>query len=210
LSPMISIMPSRIRISVLVFAAFAALGALILAPASQAQVNVVQIDPARTKIEFSLGGTAHTVHGTFALKSSVLRFDPSTGKMDGSIVADATSGESGNGNRDSRMHREILESSKFTEIVFTPMQMSGAFAAEGVSKLQVSGRIRLHGLEHDVTLPVDVKADGGKLEITAHMDIPYVQWGLKNPSNFFLRVSETVGIEIHAAGRLLSGETPHL
>jgi hypothetical protein len=65
-------------------------------------------------------------------------------------------------------------------------------------------------MEHDVTLPVDVNADGGKLEITARMDIPYVQWGLKNPSNFFLRVSETVGIEIHAAGRVQSSETPHL
>ena len=207
---MIFTMPSRVRISLLAFAALAALGALIFPPASQAQVNTVQIDPARTKIEYSLGGTMHTVHGTFALKSSTIRFDPSTGKMDGSIVADATSGESGNGSRDSRMHREILESSKFTEIVFMPVQMTGSLAEEGVSKLQVSGRFRLHGMEHDVTLPVDVNAEGGKLEITARMDIPYVQWGLKNPSNFFLRVSETVGIEIHAAGRVQSSETPHL
>jgi len=203
-------MPSRALISILVFTAFAPLGTLMLAPASRAQVNAVQIDPARTKIEYSLSGTMHTVHGTFALKSSAIRFDPSTGKMDGSIVADAMSGESGNGNRDAKMHREILESSKFTEIVFKPMQMSGALAAEGVSKLRVSGRFRLHGQEHDVTLPVEVKADGGNLEITAQMDIPYVQWGLKNPSNFFLRVSETVGIEIHAAGRLQPGDAPHL
>jgi len=210
LNPMIFEMPLRPRISILAAALFAALGALILAPTSQAQVNVVQIEPARSKIEYSLSGTMHTVHGTFALKSGEIRFDPSTGKMDGTIVADAISGESGNGGRDARMHREILESSKFTEIVFTPTQMSGALAAEGVSKLQVSGRFRLHGVEHDVTLPVEVKADGAKLDITAHMDIPYVQWGLKNPSNFFLRVSETVGIEIHANGRLQSSETPHL
>jgi polyisoprenoid-binding protein YceI len=208
---MIHKMPSRVRISpLLFFAAFAPLGALILAPPSQAQANTVQVDPARSKIEFSLSGTMHTVHGTFALKSSAIRFDPSTGKMDGSIVADATTGESGNGTRDSRMHREILESSKFTEVVFTPVQMSGSFAAEGASKLQVSGRFRLHGMEHDVTLPVDVKANGGNLEIIAHMDIPYVQWGLKNPSNFFLRVSEMVGIEIHVAGRLQAGDAPHL
>ena len=124
------------------FAAFSALGALIFAPASQAQVNIVQIDPAQTKIEFSLGGTMHTVHGTFALKSSSIRFDPSTGKMDGAIVVDATSGESGNGTAATRgCIAKYLESAKFPEIVFMPRQMTGAFAAEGASKLQVSGRI---------------------------------------------------------------------
>jgi polyisoprenoid-binding protein YceI len=200
----------RVPFCILQFAACAALGALLLAPKAQAQVSVVQIDPGHAKIEFSLGGTMHTVHGTFALKSSTIRFDPSTGKMEGAIAVDAASGDSGNGSRDSRMHREILESSKFTEIVFLPEHMSGNLAAEGASKLQVSGRFRLHGLEHEVTLPVDVKAEGGNLEITAHLDIPYVQWGLKNPSNFFLRVSEVVGIEIHAQGRLQPGDAPHL
>ena len=143
-------------------AVFAAFAALIRAPASRAQESVVQIDPAQTKIEFSLSGTMHTVHGKFALKSSAIRFDPSTGKMDGAIVVDATSGESGNGGRDARMHREILESAKFPEIIFTPMQMKGAVAAEGASKVEVSGRFRLHGQEHDVTLPIEVKADGRK------------------------------------------------
>jgi polyisoprenoid-binding protein YceI len=207
---MILKMPSRARISILVFTAIAALVALILAPVSHAQVNVVQIDPARTKIEYSLSGTMHTVHGAFALKSGAIRFDPSTGKMAGVVVADATSGDSGNGGRDMKMHREVLESMKFTEITFTPLQMTGTLAPAGVSNLQVSGRFRLHGLEHDVTLPVTVTSDGGKLEIAGHMEIPYVQWGLKNPSNFFLRVSETVGVEIHAEGRMQTSETPHL
>ena len=101
-------------------AAFAGLAALILAPASRAQESVVQLDPAQTKIEFSLGGNFHTVHGKFALKSSAIRFDPSSGKISGAIVVDATSGDSGNSGRDKKMHREILESAKFPEIVFTP------------------------------------------------------------------------------------------
>ena len=102
----------------------------------------------------------HTVHGKFALKSSTIRFDPSSGKISGAIVVDATSGDSGNSGRDKKMHREILESAKFPEIVFTPMQMTGAVAAEGTSKVEVSGQFRLHGQDHDVTLPIDVKADG--------------------------------------------------
>jgi polyisoprenoid-binding protein YceI len=197
--------PRRVSVPINL-AVFAGLAALILAPASRAQESTVQIEPARTKIEFSLSGNFHTVHGKFGLKSSAIRFDPTTGKMEGAIVVDATSGESGNGSRDGRMHREILESAKFPEIVFTPVHITGAVAAEGASKVEVSGRFRLHGQDHDVTLPVEIKSSGGDLQISAHIDLPYVQWGMKNPSNFFLRVSDKVEIEIQAAGRVLSGD----
>jgi polyisoprenoid-binding protein YceI len=189
-------------------AVVSAFAALIGAPASRAQESVVQLDPAQTKIEFSLSGTMHTVHGKFALKSSTIRFDPSTGKIGGAIVVDATSGNSGNGGRDARMHREILESAKFPEIVFTPTQVKGAAAAEGSSKVEVAGRFRLHGEEHEVTLPIEIAAEGKNLRITTHIDIPYVQWGLKNPSNFFLRVSDKVEVEIQATGHLQSAANP--
>ncbi len=200
---------SRRRFSVLFpLAVYAGLMALLLAPASRAQECIIQLDPAQTRIEFSLDATMHTVRGKFALKNGVIRFDPSTGKIGGAIVVDATSGESGDDSRDGRMHREILESAKFPEIVFTPTQISDVANASGSSKGQVSGRFRLHGQEHDVTLPIDVKWDGKNLWIAMHMNIPYVQWGLKNPSNFFLRVGDVVAIEIHAAGSVQSGGKP--
>jgi polyisoprenoid-binding protein YceI len=184
------------------------LAMLILAPASRAQESIVQLDPAQTKIEFSLEGNFHTVHGKFALKSSTLRFDPSTGKISGSITVDATSGDSGNNGRDKKMHREILESAKFPDIVFTPGQITGTVAVEGASKVEVAGQFRVHGQDHVVTLPIDVKADGRNLQIASHMEIPYVQWGMKNPSNFLLRVSDKVAIDIQATGRLQSSGNP--
>lgn len=189
-------------------AAFAGLATLILAPASLAQGSIVQLDPAQTKIEFSLSGNFHTVHGKFALKSSTIQFDPSNGKISGAIIVDATSGDSGNNARDKKMHREILESGKFPEIIFTPGQISGTVAADGASKVEVAGKFRLHGQDHDVTLPVDVTIDGRNLQIATHLEIPYVQWGLKNPSNFLLRVSDTVTIDIQATGRVQTGGNP--
>lgn len=189
-------------------AAIAVLATMVLAPASRAQESTVQLDPAQAKIEFSLDGNFHTVHGKFALKSSTVRFDPSSGKISGAIVVDATSGESGNGGRDKKMHRDILESAKFPEITFTPAQFTGTVAAEGVSKVEVSGKFRLHGQEHDMTLPIDVKADGGNLSLTTHIEIPYVKWGLKNPSNFLLRVSDKVALDIEATGRVQSAGNP--
>jgi polyisoprenoid-binding protein YceI len=81
-------------------------------------------------------------------------------------------------------------------------------AANGASKVEVSGRFRLHGQDHDVTLPIDVQADGRSLQVTTHLEIPYVQWGLKNPSNFFLRVSDKVDLNIQATGRVQDGGNP--
>jgi polyisoprenoid-binding protein YceI len=180
----------------------------VLTPVSRAQETTVQIDAGQTKIEFSLGSTLHTVHGTFALKTGSIRFDSSSGKMSGAIVVDAGSGESGNVGRDGRMHREILESGMFPEIVFTPSKITGTVAAEGASKVEVSGRFQLHGQDHEITLPMEVKAEGGNLQITAHIAIPYVQWGLKNPSNFLLHVSDKVSVDIQAKGHMQSSRNP--
>jgi polyisoprenoid-binding protein YceI len=44
--------------------------------------------------------------------------------------------------------------------------------------------------------------EGEQLTADTHFTIPYVSWGLKNPSTLFLRVNDTVDITIHAAGNI--------
>ena len=72
------------------------------------------------------------------------------------------------------------------------------------AQLQVAGVFRLHGQDHTVTIPVTVApASGanqsGRLEASAKFDVPFIKWGLKNPSTFILRVSDTACVEIHSA-----------
>jgi polyisoprenoid-binding protein YceI len=185
-------------------AGFVFLASLLMVPASRAQDSTIHLEKAQAKIEFSLGSTLHTVHGTFALKNNEIRYDPASGKISGDIVVDATSGESGNSSRDSRMHREILETANFPEISFTPTHIKGSLAPAGTSRMEVTGQFHLHGRDHELTLPVEVTAEGQNLQLTIHFAIPYVDWGIKNPSNFLLRASDTVEIDIHATGRVES------
>lgn len=203
------VIPTRFLRVRFLLALFATLAAVVLTPALYAQESAVQLDTAQTTIEFTLGDVLHTVHGTFKLKSSTIRFDPSTGKVSGAIIVDAISGESGNGSRDRRMHHDILESAKFTEIIFKPKQMKGALTPHGSSLIEVSGEFQLLGLDHELTLPINIQADGQKLQLVTRFVVPYVQWGLKNPSTFILRVSDKVTIDIHAAGKIVSGEVSH-
>jgi polyisoprenoid-binding protein YceI len=163
----------------------------------------IGLDPAPTKIDFTLAATLHTVHGTFALKSGQIHWDPATGRVSGAVVIDATSGNTGNTSRDKNMHTDILESAKFPEITFAPTQIKGAIPKEGPAQIEVSGVIRLHGQDHDVTLTFSVHPDaGGALQASTQLAVPYVKWGLKNPSTFLLHVSDTVNVDIHATVRI--------
>jgi hypothetical protein len=66
--------------------------------------------------------------------------------------------------------------------------------------------MKLRGQDHEITLNFAVQPGiGGQEQATARLSIPYVKWGLKNPSTFILRVSDTVDLEIHASGQLTSG-----
>jgi polyisoprenoid-binding protein YceI len=174
------------------------LGALLLCVSAIAQQTPLRIDPARTKVEFTVGSTLHTVHGTFALKRSTLQFDPVSGKIEGEVAIDATSGESGDESRDKRMHKEILESAKYPEIVFRPDRLEGKVAPQGASQVKVHGKFAIHGGEHEITALVDVQAADGKYQAAAHFDVPYVQWGMKNASTFILRVDKSVAITVRA------------
>jgi polyisoprenoid-binding protein YceI len=152
-------------------------------------------DPAHTTVQFKLGATLHTVHGSFKLAHSDVRFDPASGKISGVVAIDASSGASGDDSRDRRMHQEILESAKYPEIVFTPDRVDGAVAAQGASQIQVHGVFRIHGAAHEITIPVQVQMANGQASVKTSFTIPYVKWGMKNPSTFLLRVSDKVEIE---------------
>jgi polyisoprenoid-binding protein YceI len=168
--------------------------------AASAQPITLLCDPAQTTAKFTLGDVLHTVHGDFKVKSCELHFDPLASRIDGSITFDATSGQSGNGGRDRKMHKEVLESARYPEIIFHPDRIDGNVAPSGASSVQVHGMFGIHGSEHEITLPVEVRFDSGHWTASAHFPVPYAKWGMKNPSVFLLRVGDTVNIELQAAG----------
>jgi len=180
---------------------------LLSAAPLHAQEVVFTLDPAQTQIIFNLGDILHQVNGTFKLKSGSIRFNRATGIAAGSVVVDATSGDSGSKARDRKMHKDILESARYPEIVFTPNRVQGQLASQGESQVEVHGVLRLHGADHETTLAARVSVSGDQLSVAAKFVAPYVKWGLKNPSTFILRVSQDVDIDIHAVGRLTTSSS---
>ena len=158
------------------------------------------LTPAATKIEWTLSDPLHTVKGTFKLKRGTIRFDPETGKAGGEVVVDVASGESGSGARDSRMQANVLESGKYPEAVFTPDRIEGKLGLTGESQVRVHGVFRIHGADHEMTMNAAVKGVGDRMDLRITFEVPYVAWGMKDPSNFLLKVGTTVGMSIEAGG----------
>jgi polyisoprenoid-binding protein YceI len=170
--------------------------------AAAAQDAVLQLDPQHTTIGFTLGDVLHTVRGTFQLKQGTLHFDPASGKVAGEVIVDAKSGQSGSTMRDRKMHREVLESDRYPDISFRPDRVDGTVSLSGKSSVHVHGIFTIHGTEHELTVPAEVQMAPGYWSATLHFAVPYTQWGIKNPSTLFLRVSESVDIDMTASGTL--------
>lgn len=162
----------------------------------------LQMDPAETKVEFTLPTVLHTVHGSFTLKRGSMQFDPATGRASGELAVDATSGESGSNGRDHRMHKEVLQSDRFPEIVFRPDHVEGKVLPRGASQVQLHGIFTIHGASHEVTMPMEVVAFDGEYTVVGHLSVPYVKWGMKNPSTLMLRVHDTVDIKVETVARV--------
>jgi YceI-like domain len=163
----------------------------------------IHLDPARTTIRWTLKDVLHTVHGTFKLQRGSIRIDKSTGRAEGSVDVDARSGESGGGPRDEHMHKQILESTKYPLICFRPQRAFGQWNSASPEVITLDGIFHIHGQDHPFEMELHVRLNGATYEATTHFTVPYVAWGLKDPSTFLLRVSGNVEIDVDTAAPVL-------
>jgi polyisoprenoid-binding protein YceI len=173
-----------------------------LAVCGWAQDTAFQLDAAQTSVKFTVGDVLHTVHGTFQLKRGSLELEPASGKLSGEIVVDAQSGQSGSGMRDRKMHKEVLESDRYSEISFHPDKIEGTVARQGKSSVRIHGMFNIHGVDREISVPAEVEMAADHWTAAVHFTVPYAKWGMKNPSTLFLRVNDSVEIDLFAAGNI--------
>lgn len=174
---------------------------VLVMPAFAAQYSF-ELQPASTKVQFTLPDVLHTVHGSFNLKRGTIDFDTETGKASGQVVVDVTSGASGSDARDSRMHANVLESKKYPEAVFAPDRIEGKLSVPGSSRVKVHGTFTIHGAAHEVTMDVQTSCTPEQIHATMSFDLPYVAWGMKDPSNFLLKVNKSAQMTIETSASL--------
>ena len=182
--------------------ALASLILLGLSLPALAAAETLRLDPARSKLSFVLGATGHDVEGSLVLESGSLTFDRATGEAGGEILIDAKGTQTGSGSRDKKMHTEVLKSAEFPRIVFRPTRIEGPLPVSGKARIGLCGQLGLIGLEHEIVLPADVEIEGGRVKASAAFEIPFVAWGLEDPSILFLKVDKVVAVKLAVEGDL--------
>jgi polyisoprenoid-binding protein YceI len=169
---------------------------------TQSAAQKLHLDPATTEVHFTLKDTLHTVHGSFHLKEGDIVFNPVSGEAHGTIAVDVNSGASGNDTRDGRMKREFLEATNFPVATFEPQHVTGFDAASKSQKISVAGVMTVHGGSHPITIEFTVNREGATVTAIGQFKIPYVDWGIKNPSIPFVKVEKEVTVDLTAKGSL--------
>jgi polyisoprenoid-binding protein YceI len=176
--------------------------AALLAPAALAQHQTIVVNPDASEVKITLKTTHELVNGAFHVQSGSIEFDRSTPKMLGSVVVLAGSGKTGNDSRDKKMNKDILRVEQYATVSFEPKTYTGDLALSGDSTIQVAGIFTILGTPHEITIPLLVHLEGTAATAKAHFVVPYVQWGLKNPSFMIWKADNDVAIDLFLDGRI--------
>ena len=74
--------------------------------------------------------------------------------------------------------------------------MEGDLAPAAPSSVTVEGWFQIHGQRHQLSIPMQIQMSGTEATAKGRFVVPYVAWGMKNPSTFILRVNQQVDIDV--------------
>ena len=183
--------------------------ALVFAPAALGQHETFAVNPDASDVKMKLNTTHEVVNGTFHVQSGSINFDRTASHISGIVIVAAGSGKTGNDSRDKKMNKDILKVDQFAIVSFAPNTYNGTIAASGDSTIQVSGVFTLLGTAHDLTVPMQIHIDGSKATAKGQFIVPYVRWGLKNPSFLIWKADNDVAIDLNLVGQVSKAVSGH-
>jgi polyisoprenoid-binding protein YceI len=158
-----------------------------------------RVDPATSTVSFTLGGS-HMVEGTFKVSSGEFSLDPQSGAMKGMVTVDASSGDSNDKSRDKKMTNDQMKAQTFPSVTFAPSKFTGQVKDSGDSTGQVDGTFTLLGKDHPISVPMVVHVEGDHFTVTGSFVVPYVTWGMKDPSWFVMKEAKEVKVDLKLSG----------
>jgi len=190
-------------------AAWPWIAALVALPAlaapEAAPERVYRVDPDHSTAGFTLDSTWHLVHGSGARLEGELRIsgqEARTLRLDGEVRAPASQLVTGNDRRDRKMHQETLAVEEHPYIRFHPSGIVGE-QPEGLQDdgrehgLVVAGRLEVRGAARPVEVPVTVRFTPGRVLVDGTIEIPFLEFGVPDPSFFLARVEKVVHAVFH-------------
>ena len=162
------------------------------------------LDAQNTTVTFSFAALAHTVHGVVPIVPSKIKIDNRQQRVHGLVYIDTTKISTHNKDRDKKMHREVLESARFPDIYFKPILYRGDLQLGKAGQIELVGELYIHGDSHTIEVPCSVDWQEGQLHLSANYTLPYVAWGMKDPSKFIFRVGKEAYLKMKIDAPLIA------
>lgn len=177
-----------------------AVAVAVVALATAAWGQHFKVDPATSEVHFTLGASDGPVNGSFRVTGGEFTLDQASGAMTGTVTVDATSGTSGNQKRDKKMTNDQMKAQTYPAVTFAPTKFSGPVKDSADSTGQVDGNFTLLGQGHPISVPMNVHMEGDRFSATGEFTVPFVSWGMKDPSFMMFKVEKQVKVQLKLAG----------
>jgi polyisoprenoid-binding protein YceI len=128
-------------------------------------------------VETDATGRTSTVKGTLRVQGTTV--DSVT------ITADLRTLASDSGLRDGRIRDSGLESNRFPEAKFVltqPITLAGTPTTGQTVTVNAVGTFTLHGVTHDVTIPIQARWDGRLVQVVGNLPIKFSDYNITAPT----------------------------
>src|SRR2546422_7173143 len=101
------------------------------------------------------------------------------------VTVDVSKLSSDQSRRDQRIHSQGLESDRYPTATFTltsPMALAADAGGGQTIHVSATGDLTIHGVTKSVTIPIDARMTGSKIELVGSITFPFSQFGMTPPS----------------------------
>jgi len=170
--------------------------ATLIAPAYSQTSTKLVVNEAESHVSVAVHATMDSFVGKLDKYALVVEADPSGRITSAKLNFAFADLHTGKADRDKEMLKWIA-AAQFPDGEFTLVELLGTQADHYTAK----GKLKLHGIEHDVQFPVAILHQGSTYSIDGEAPVDYREYGLPIIRKFgMLRVDPTVKIQFHVQG----------
>jgi polyisoprenoid-binding protein YceI len=171
-------------------------------PALSEQMTFV-LDSERSEVRILLGATLHTVPGSAPIGPATLTWDTESGEASGQVVIQSAELDTRIDARNAKMHEIVLKTLEHPEIIFEATGFELRQPGDDEMRFVLRGALTLVGTTQQIEFETHARRRGDdSWKARADLNVPYVEWGLEDPSMPLFGVDKHVAVEVKAIGTL--------
>ena len=96
-------------------------------------------------------------------------------------------------------NEKYLESDKYPDATFQgKINEDVDFSKDGVYKVTATGKMKMHGVEKQITVPGTITVKGGKLSLQSEFNVTLTDYNITVPKLVIQNIAEVVAVKINA------------